>query len=356
MGQRVLEQHRDRVRLLAAGAGGRPDLQALVRATRRQQRRHDGRGQRGERITVTEPGGLIGGERLDDAAGAVGGGAGADVLDELRDVAQALLPGDRQQSRLDEVLLARLEHDRALLVPERADPVEAGRGEGHRGPTATLTAGRRPGTPARWRLIASGMRSSGRTSSAYPAWLTAPGMPQTTEVFWSWTSTVPPAARISPAPLRPSAPMPVRTTARTAPSKAVTAERKRESTAGRQKFSGGPWWSPVCGPLRGPADRTARWWSRGARWTVPGARGVPSEASTTRSGHNRSRRWANCLVNTGGMCCTRSTGSEAGNCGRTRASASGPPVEEPMTRTAGFLPGPLRRPARGGGGGAAALR
>ena len=46
----------------------------------------------------------------------------------------------------------------------------------------------------------------------------APGMPQTTEVAWSWTTTVPPAARISPAPLRPSEPMPVRTTARTAPS------------------------------------------------------------------------------------------------------------------------------------------
>src|SRR3954471_15422119 len=182
-------------------------------------------------------------------------------------------------------------------------------------------------------------------------------MPQTTEVFWSWTSTVPPAARISPAPLRPSDPMPVRTTARTAPSKAVTAERKSGSTAGRQKFSGGPWLSPVVRPgrpLRGPADRTTRWWSPGARWTVPGASGVPSEASTTRSGHSRSRRWANCRVNTGGMCCTSSTGTgrEAGSCGSTPASASGPPVEEPITRTAGFLPGPVRR-AAGGGGGAA---
>src|SRR3954464_1179551 len=54
------------------------------------------------------------------------------------------------------------------------------------------------------------------------------------------------------------------------------------------------------------------------------------------------------------MCCTSSTGTArlAGSIGRTRASASGPPVEEPMTRTAGFLPGPVRGTAgRGGGGG-----
>src|SRR4051812_1714652 len=57
------------------------------------------------------------------------------------------------------------------------------------------------------------------------------------------------------------------------------------------------------------------------------------------------------------MCCTISTGTgrSAGSLGSTWASASGPPVEEPMTRTAGLLLGPLRGAAgRGGGGGAAA--
>jgi hypothetical protein len=38
------------------------------------------------------------------------------------------------------------------------------------------------------------------------------------------------------------------------------------------------------------------------------------------------------------------------------ASASGPPVEEPMTSTAGFLPGPVRGAAGGGGGTGAAAR
>src|SRR4051812_9650418 len=215
--QRVLEQHRDRVRLLPAGAGGRPDLQPIVGSAGGEQLRQHRRGERGERVTVTEPRGLVGGQRLDDLPGAVGAGLGAHRLDVLRDVGDALPAGDRQQPRLDEVLLARLENDGALLVHERTDPVEAGGGEGHRGPPAGM-APVRAWTPARWRLMASGMRSSGRVSSARPAWAIAPGIPHTTEVAWSCTTTVPPAERISAAPLRPSEPIPVSTTARTAPS------------------------------------------------------------------------------------------------------------------------------------------
>ena len=59
---------------------------------------------------------------------------------------------------------------------------------------------RRGLTPARWRVMASGMRSSGRISSARPACAIAPGMPQTTEVASSCTRTVPPAARTAAAP------------------------------------------------------------------------------------------------------------------------------------------------------------
>src|SRR3954468_22865616 len=217
VGQRVLEQHGDRVRLLPAGAGGRPDLQALVRPALDEQGRQNRGGERGELVAVAEPRGLVRRQRLDDLPRAVGAGPGAHRLDVLRDVGDAHLPGDGQQPRLDEVLLARLQHDRALLVHERADPVETGGGEGHRGPPARM-APVRAWTPARWRLMASGMRSRGRISSARPACAMAPGIPQTTEVGWSWTMTVPPAARISEAPLRPSEPIPVNTRARTAPS------------------------------------------------------------------------------------------------------------------------------------------
>ena len=48
-----------------------------------------------------------------------------------------------------------------------------------------------------------------------------------------------------------------------------TAERNSGSTAGRQKFSGGPWLRPVVQAARASA-RTTRWWSPGARCTVPG--------------------------------------------------------------------------------------
>src|SRR3954447_25685176 len=58
------------------------------------------------------------------------------------------------------------------------------------------------------------------------------------------------------------------------------------------------------------------------------------------------------------MCWTSRTGTgrDAGSWGRILARASGPPVEEPITRTAGFLPGPVRGAAARGGGGGAATR
>ena len=56
-------------------------------------------------------------------------------------------------------------------------------------------------------------------------------------------------------------------------------------------------------------------------------------------------------VNTGGMCWTMTTGTgnDAGSCGSTAVSASGPPVDEPIARTS-------TRPVGGGllaGGGTA---
>ena len=126
---------------------------------------------------------------------------------------------------------------------------------------------------------------------------------------------------------------------------------------GRQKFSGGPWVSAVRTGRRGRRGR-AGGGRRGRGAPCRARSGLPSAASTTRSAQSRSSRWANCRVKTGGMCWTSSTGTgrEAGSCGSTLASASGPPVEEPMTSTAGFVRGPRARAAagRGGDGGGAA--
>src|SRR3954447_24725066 len=56
------------------------------------------------------------------------------------------------------------------------------------------------------------------------------------------------------------------------------------------------------------------------------------------------------------MCCTsrKGTGSDAGRGGGGRGRAGGPPVDEPITRTAGLLRGPVRGAAGRGGAGAGA--
>ncbi len=68
---------------------------------------------------------------------------------------------------------------------------------------------------------------------------------------------------------------------------------------------------------------------------MPGLTGMSLPASTTVTAAVRSSRSANILVNTGGMCCTTTTGTArlAGNALTTRASASGPPVEQPIAMT-----------------------
>ena len=216
---------------------------------------------------------------------AVGVGAGAHRLDELRDVGEAALPGDRQQPRLDEVLLARLEHDRALLVHERADPVEAGGGEGHRVPPATVApdvrrttgevaddrlgdavegqdlvgeaglgdrAGHAPDD--RGRLVlhdhgAAGGADLGRAVAAVGAHAGQDDGQDGAVVGGDGRAE----QRVDGGP--------------------AEVLRRALVEAGLQAG---------LGPR--PCERTTRWWSPGARWAVPGTSGLPSAASTTRSG------------------------------------------------------------------------
>src|SRR5271154_4797115 len=63
------------------------------------------------------------------------------------------------------------------------------------------------------RQISAAMDLSEKVPSARPAAATCPGMPQTIELAWSCTRTCPPFSWISCAPLLPSLPMPVSTTA-----------------------------------------------------------------------------------------------------------------------------------------------
>ena len=182
-------------------------------------------------------------------------------------------------------------------------------------------------------------------------------MPQTTEVAWSWTTTVPPAARISAGAVAPVG-------AHAGEDDGRARRRRRRSrpsgTAGRppgrQKFSGGPWVRPVVQAARPPA-RTTRWWSPGARCTVPGTqraavggldhaqRAEPVQALGELAGEDRRH-----VLDEQ----DRHRAASAGSCGSTRARASGPPVEEPIDQDGGLLARArcAARPGAAAGGGA----
>src|SRR5262245_15715569 len=60
---------------------------------------------------------------------------------------------------------------------------------------------------------AEGISSSGKMKSTLPVCKAAPGMPKNSELFSSWTITVPPIFLIALTPMEPSLPVPDKTTA-----------------------------------------------------------------------------------------------------------------------------------------------
>src|SRR5579859_2191215 len=71
--------------------------------------------------------------------------------------------------------------------------------------------------------------------------------------------------------------------------------------------------------------------------THPGISGSPETHSRTGNDDLAESRAASSEVKIGGMCCAINTGNGkfAGNEGKSRASASGPPVETPIATTCG---------------------
>jgi hypothetical protein len=100
------------------------------------------RGHRGERLPVAEERGLVRGQRVDDAAVHVGLGALLRARDELGDGGRAGLSRQRQEARLDEVLLAGFEHDRGVAANQAADVGEVAGGERH--PVTSMDLATRP--------------------------------------------------------------------------------------------------------------------------------------------------------------------------------------------------------------------
>ena len=77
------------------------------------------------------------------------------------------------------------------------------------------------------------------------------------------------------------------------------------------------------------------WKSPGAMTAQPGVSGSPETHSRTGKADFAVRRAASSDVKIGGICCAINTGTGkfAGKEGRSRASASGPPVETPIATT-----------------------
>src|SRR5579883_292442 len=140
--------------------------------------------------------------------------------------------GNRQrpQPRLDQVILV-VEHNGRRVAHEPPDIFQFGRGNRHHLPPFCVPCARR--------ISAAATPVSGTISSASPASVTAPGIPQTTLESLSCATTWPPASRIHCAPRIPSCPMPVSTIPSVPAPQIFATLRNNTSTAGRQEFSGG---------------------------------------------------------------------------------------------------------------------
>src|ERR1019366_6811186 len=173
---------------------------------------------------IAEEVGLVGRHRFDDLTAEIGA-CGLNECAKIVDRGETVLANDRPKPALEQVVLVGAEHNAGFRVHVLLEkPVIRGlyfrKGAWHRYPHAFRAI-----------RITSGMTSSsGRTQSARPAPTMAPGIPQTTlEASSCARIRAPRAFRIS-VPRRPSCPMPVKTTAITAPPSTSLTELKSAST------------------------------------------------------------------------------------------------------------------------------
>src|SRR5438093_7798433 len=185
----LADQHRQAVGLLAAGATGRPDEERSRQALALDQVRQHVGAETLERSHVSEPGRLVGGQRVDDLLVQRGRLFLTEGCYEFGERTQAGAANERIQPGDGEVLLPGLEHDRGALTHQVLDVPEVLFGE-HHGPTPT---GRWSGAVARptssRRSISAASPVSGTMASAIPDCTTNPGIPQTTLDASSCTMT-----------------------------------------------------------------------------------------------------------------------------------------------------------------------
>src|SRR5262245_15015880 len=239
----VLEHHGQRIRLLAARGRRAPDAHALLHRARLHQRGHDGVAEMIERDAIAEEEGLVGHHGLDHVHDQRLRILPLEIMDEGGQAIDAYPAGDRHEPALDQVLLVLRQDEPGPLLQEPPQIVEFEWGHDL--------------LPEKRRMTIGAMRSSGSTSEHKPAWVTDPGMPQTTLVASSCAITALPAAVSTAAPLVPSQPMPVRTTARHLPPHTSAAEANNGSTEGLQKLTSGPSLSAI---MAWPSRRSTRMW------------------------------------------------------------------------------------------------
>lgn len=112
LGEGVDQQHGEAVGLLAGRAGCRPDREAALGGAAGDQPGDDGRGERVEGVAVTEPGRLVRGHRLDDVVVHPAVRLVADPRDHVGDRGEPGALGDGSETAVDQVVLARFEHER----------------------------------------------------------------------------------------------------------------------------------------------------------------------------------------------------------------------------------------------------
>ena len=267
---------------------------------------------------------------------------------------------DRREPGLRQVLLARLEHDRDARRNTRSRTKSKSARQSHGSALPETATGMRRRSGRRGSGSSPAMSGAERPRRRGPRGRRSPACPRRRCVGLVLREHLAAAPRGSPPrPRRPSRPIPVSTTPSTRRRTASATERNSTSTAGRQKFSGGSW-------LRADARRRpgrshdqvvlARRDQTPAGRERVAVRGLDH----VERGRFASSRSASIFVNSGGMCCTitTGTGSLAGqrrNDGRQRVRPAGGDADREHVHAAGASgrrrrrgPPPARRCGRRG--------
>src|SRR5262245_16164455 len=280
--QRLGEQHREAVGLLAGRASRVPDADRLVGGLPADDRRDDLVAEVLPDLLVTEEGGDVDQDEVEQRRELVrmdlevvqvfGVRVDADELHPFVDPAperRALVPGEVEPATVPQELQERLEHP-VVAVGHRSRIVAVG----HR--CSIVVVGHRCSTPFTNVRRAPAISSSGSTKSTQPVWIAAPGIPKNSEVASSCAITEPPIFLIARIPIDPSLPVPVRTTASARSRKTAATDSNSRSAEGRRKCTSS---ELVSDSVR--SGTTRRWRSGGAMNATPGCRPSPSSAFTT---------------------------------------------------------------------------